>query len=148
MVLTQQDRERLRETFDDIDKDKNGTLEMEELKAVMNLFSRKRPSTKQINRIFAAADTNGDGVISFEEFLAAIEKVQLSQEEEWRVGFDAFDADHSGTIERHEFELACKKLGISLSKTDVDVLMEQYDANGDNMIDFTEFCELIRSLEY
>jgi Ca2+-binding EF-hand superfamily protein len=147
MPLSQEERDRLKETFDDIDKDKNGSLDKGELENVMILFSKKKPSRRQIARIFKAADANGDGSISFDEFLAAIEKVQLSQEEEWKVGFDAFDDDNSGTIERHEFELACKKLGISLSKTDVDVLMEQYDKNNDNVIDFPEFCALIRSLE-
>jgi calcium-dependent protein kinase len=148
MTLTEAQRAALRETFDDIDADKSGTLSKDELRKVIDLFAKKKaPSTKQFNRIFKAADTNGDGVISFDEFVAAMEQVQLSQEDELRLAFDAFDTDNSNTIEPKEFEQACGKLGIVLSKTDIEVLFDAYDLDTNQKIDFEEFKSLMQSLE-
>jgi Ca2+-binding EF-hand superfamily protein len=72
--------------------------------------------------------------------------VHLAQEDEWRATFKMLDLDGSGSIDADEFEKACKSLGITLSKTDQAVLMQEFDTNGDNVIDFSEFCQLLRSL--
>jgi Ca2+-binding EF-hand superfamily protein len=42
--------------------------------------------------------------------------------------------------------VACKALGMPLSKVDQAVLLQEFDTNGDSVIDFTEFCNLLRSL--
>jgi Ca2+-binding EF-hand superfamily protein len=148
MGLTAEQRQQLKETFDDIDTDKSGALSREELTRVMNMFSnRRKPSQRQVDRVFRAADVNGDGSISFEEFITAMEKVQLSQDEEWQAGFRAFDTDHSGSIEPKEFIEACKNLGITLCQTDIQVLMEEFDKDGDQKINFDEFAALLRSLD-
>jgi Ca2+-binding EF-hand superfamily protein len=147
MPLTAEQRQQLKETFDDIDKDKSGSLSQDELREVMNLFSRRRPSSRHVARVFKAADSDGDGAISFDEFVAAMEKVQLGQEEEWKIAFEAFDTDGSGSIEPKEFEEACKKIGIALSKTDIEVLMDEFDKDDNKRIDFKEFVELLQSLE-
>jgi calcium-dependent protein kinase len=147
MALTPEQRDDLRETFDDIDTDKNGTLSKSEVKSVLNLFSRRKPSPRHLDNIFQAADADGDGVISFDEFVAGMDKVHLSQEEELKIQFEAFDSDGDGVIEPKEFEQACTKLHIVLTRTDVEVLLDEFDENHDKKIDFEEFKALVRSYE-
>jgi Ca2+-binding EF-hand superfamily protein len=62
--------ETLEMTFRDFDKNQNGTLTQEELKAAFELY--KVPATDtEIYDIFKKIDKNNDGVISFSEYCVA-----------------------------------------------------------------------------
>jgi len=64
----------LKEAFDAFDKDGNGFLTQEELKAVFSGF-KGGLTDEEVNAIMVDADANGDGQISFEEFAALIKKI-------------------------------------------------------------------------
>lgn len=64
----------LRSVFNTFDKDGNGFLDKNELKAAFKDF--KGGLTDQaIDAIIADADTNNDGMVNFEEFVALINKL-------------------------------------------------------------------------
>lgn len=59
----------VRDEFDFFDRDKNGQIELSEFIELLTILS---PKTK-VNRVeegFSLIDTNGDGYIDFDEFLA------------------------------------------------------------------------------
>jgi Ca2+-binding EF-hand superfamily protein len=153
MTLTEEERTRLRQVFESFDTDGNGTLSKAELRQVIDLFvtppeSDTRPeSDKQFNRVYKAADTNGDGVISLDEFIAAYERVHLGQEEDLLMNFRDYDLDGNGTIEPDELKKACVKMGIVLSQTDIDYLFDRFDKDKNHKIDFVEFKKLMRTFE-
>ena len=62
--------EELKRNFDEIDIDGDGTLTKRELRIVLRNFGTKI-SQSEINEWIDRADTNGDGVIDFNEFVAA-----------------------------------------------------------------------------
>ena len=64
-------------------------------------------------------------------------------EDELRECFDAFDKDHSGTIERNEIKEVCTQLGIDATKAEIDNLMSTADADGDGKISFEEFSNAV-----
>ena len=72
--------------FDKLDTDKDGTLDLKELKG--------RLTQKE----FAAADPNKDGTLSKEEYLAMVEK-----------RFKAADPDNDGTVSAAAFKTAAGK---------------------------------------
>jgi Ca2+-binding EF-hand superfamily protein len=139
--------EQLRATFDDFDKDHNGTLDKSELGAVLAAFLSKKPSARQLQRIFTAADADKNGSIDFGEFVAVLNKVRLDEYTERKAVFDALDTDKNGVIDTSEFCAACARLGLTLTRPEVEVLLEHYDKNGDKVVDFQEFGALIASLE-
>ena len=69
-VTEEEHREQAREIFDRIDPDGDG-LELDEIALVVRKIDHSA-SDAQIQTIFNDADTDGGGVISFEEFYAAI----------------------------------------------------------------------------
>merc|ERR1712048_150117 len=62
-------KDRIMQTFDRLDKDRSGTLSVSELKCVL----RGIQDEEEVMQILTAADTDGDGVISRKEFLAAVQ---------------------------------------------------------------------------
>ncbi|KAE8153013.1 hypothetical protein BDV25DRAFT_137253 [Aspergillus avenaceus] len=67
-----------------------------------------------IDKVFQAADANGDGSIDFDElrhiqesindaFPGLNEPIEQRTDEEWREDFDFVDTDHNGRITKEEF---------------------------------------------
>jgi Ca2+-binding EF-hand superfamily protein len=92
-------------SFQAIDNDKDGTIDLSEVKAVasrrFDQLDRKRTGTltrAQLGRLrvnrneFAAADPDNDGTLSKDEYLALVEK-----------RFNALDSDHKGTLTLQQF---------------------------------------------
>ena len=57
----------IREAFDLFDKDSDGTIELKELKAVMNDLGRT-VSDKELEEMMEDVDAAGNGSIDFDEF--------------------------------------------------------------------------------
>ena len=64
----------LKQMFEAADKDSNGTLDREEVRAALHALGFKFIKDKQIDQIFSRADENGDEVIDFEEFVKVRER--------------------------------------------------------------------------
>ena len=147
MEVTQEERDALKQAFDDFDKDGNGQLDITELAQVLTAFSKgKKPSQTEVSKIFAIADKDKNGTIEFEEFLEAMSRVRVDKQTELKGVFQSLDQDGNGYIDANELVSACAALGMSLSRTEIDILLDEYDTNKDGKIDFPEFCELIKSL--
>jgi Ca2+-binding EF-hand superfamily protein len=73
-------------------------------------------------------------------------QVRMDERAERKAVFQMFDTDNSGSIDAGEFATACHSLGLSLSQTEIEVLMDTYDKNDDRVIDFDEFCTMVASL--
>eukprot|EP00597_Dinobryon_sp_UTEXLB2267_P009012 CAMPEP_0170085030 /NCGR_PEP_ID=MMETSP0019_2-20121128/20033_1 /TAXON_ID=98059 /ORGANISM="Dinobryon sp., Strain UTEXLB2267" /LENGTH=168 /DNA_ID=CAMNT_0010301323 /DNA_START=15 /DNA_END=521 /DNA_ORIENTATION=- len=57
--------------------------------------------------------------------------------------FAEIDADNSGTIDKKEFSRAMSVLRVDLTSRDVDKVFDRFDRTGNNVIDYTEFLELL-----
>ncbi|KAG2497411.1 hypothetical protein HYH03_004566 [Edaphochlamys debaryana] len=73
--LTAQEVADLKEVFDLMDKDKGGTLSIEEVKGLMELLGMKVRS-EELEAMVAEIDRSGDGNIDFNEFLQVMAKPQ------------------------------------------------------------------------
>ncbi|KAH3748475.1 hypothetical protein DPMN_182921 [Dreissena polymorpha] len=69
-----------REAFRVFDRDGNGSIDRKELKYAMKLLGEKL-SEMDVSEMITEADTNGDGKISFEEFLTLWNKKMKGQAE-------------------------------------------------------------------
>ena len=105
-------------------------------------------------RVMSAFDTDGDGVVRREEFLAGVRALIFgSDHDKLRFAFRLHDHDGDGTLDRDEL---LRMITISLAESDTleragqppeqlrDALLAQIDANRDGRIDFGEFEAAVR----
>ncbi|OWF54278.1 Calmodulin [Mizuhopecten yessoensis] len=68
-MLKKPRRAEFRKAFDDIDKDHSGSISKDE---VRQLVKSRGCSDADIDKMFAKVDTNDDGIISLDEFMAMV----------------------------------------------------------------------------
>ena len=126
--------------FDVIDADKSGEIEPAEL--VMHLLGLGQDH-ESVSELFAALDTDGDGKISREEFIAGFDKLEAEMEPEAEAAaaatFAAVDADKSGKLDLEELLSALAAAGDDADRAEVEALFKRLDVNGDGAITMEEW---------
>eukprot|EP01018_Ginkgo_biloba_P023278 Gb_06650 [translate_table: standard] len=136
----------LRDQFNVIDIDKNGTITLEEIRQAL---AKDQPWTLKESRILEilqAMDRNRDGLVDFEEFVAATMHVHQLEEHDsvkWqmrsRMAFEKFDFDKDGYITAEELRM---HTGL---KGSIETLLEEADIDRDGKINLHEFKKLLRT---
>ena len=78
-------------------------LSSKELKSVMRTCGMN-PTDKEIQRLMAAADSDGSGVIEFNEFLDMMEDYNQVTEDDILNSFKMFDRNEDGQISKSELK--------------------------------------------
>ncbi|CAD7696382.1 unnamed protein product [Ostreobium quekettii] len=134
----------LKVVFEEMDANNNGSITVEELREALKKKGGKIPEA-DIERIMMAADVDQNGVIDYNEFLAAtVHHCKLQQEEHLIRAFEHFDADGSGYITVDELRGALKDSG---GPVNVEEIIRECDRDNDGVIDYEEFCIMMRKNE-
>ena len=111
------------------------------------------PSSAQLNDFFLRADLDGSGSINYQEFKSYYSALFQSYLRrgldlgQLKKIFSSFDEDGDRRVTTAEFRHVVKQICPSdteLSQQDVERLTKLADRNGDGVVDFAEFLELIR----
>jgi len=153
--------------FDAVDRDCSGAVDRTELTAALRrLGLGLKPC--HISALMEAFDEDGSGEISREEFTKTLEEAGWGKQTQvlpWQLQvasklkasfemgfqqissmddfFDAIDRDGSGGVDRAEFEIALRKLGLDLDSHHIDALMKALDDNGSGQINKKEFTKTL-----
>jgi len=137
---------KLKDLFMAMDKNNDGTLTLEEVK--QGLSQSGVEEWDDMDATLEGVDTDGSGVINYTEFLAAtLTTRQRAQEDACWAAFRHFDHDRNGSITKEELREAMKDLnGRDLQVTEAEVtrVIEEVDTNGDGVIKFDEFMDMMR----
>lgn len=137
-MLSAADVAKLRQQFVAIDTDGTGTITRDELADALHVLGLD--SSTDPNALFAQLDADGDGVISYEEFLVATAERQLvhHQTHMWWV-FCQYDKDGDGTITVQELRDALK----GEPEATVQDFIAEYDNDNDGTINYEEFMRML-----
>ncbi|GAX86032.1 hypothetical protein CEUSTIGMA_g13447.t1 [Chlamydomonas eustigma] len=148
IVISHEDE--MHEAFNLIDLDGDGFLSAEELEESLRVKGVKLTRV-QIDEMIKAADVDGDGRLSFIEYMALMKGLDPLlyahaeiTDKEIALIFQEFDLNGDGKITTVELGHAMKSLGKPLNAEEVHELMGAADKDGDGHIDVDEFRVLIR----
>mmetsp|Transcript_36721 Transcript_36721/g.58985 ORF Transcript_36721/g.58985 Transcript_36721/m.58985 type:complete len:181 (-) Transcript_36721:688-1230(-) len=157
---------KLKEVFDDADKDGSGEIEANELQHSL----KKTNLGEEAVNMFKSMDRDGSKKIDFSEYLrvyyryAATEEIKemmlwaypikeerkvevktLSEEQQAEIKsiFVLYDTNNNGTLEKKELIDALSATGYD--DDEIEEMFEDFDQDGDNQIDFEEFCKMLES---
>lgn len=96
----------LKQAFGAFDRDGSGTIAKHELQACLHTMG-VHPTPAEFDYLYQSMDTDGDGVVNFQEFLTVMtdefEEAQLEHElEEMKQFFTMMDKDGSGKLSPKE----------------------------------------------
>ncbi|RAL40044.1 hypothetical protein DM860_008184 [Cuscuta australis] len=138
----------LKDIFTRFDLDRDGSLTQLELAALLRSIGLKSSNNgDQIHALSAHIDANGNGSIEFEELVRAIlpdlNKQVLINKEQLMEVFQSFDKDGSGYITAAELAGHMAKMGQPLTYRELTEMMREGDMNGDGVISFNEFANIL-----
>ncbi|XP_008835071.1 calmodulin-like protein 5 [Nannospalax galili] len=130
--------------FSRFDKNGDGHINVQELGDVMKQLN-KNLSEEELKELISRVDTDGDGTISFDEFLAAMAKYASGgiAEKELRAVFSVFDQNGDGHISVDELKQAMTQLGEKLSQEELDAMIREADVDKDGKVNYEEFVRIL-----
>ncbi|XP_049412366.1 probable calcium-binding protein CML16 [Solanum stenotomum] len=145
-LQSDQQLKQLKEIFGRFDLDHDGSLTQLELAALLRALGLK-PTGDQIHTLLANMDNNGNGFIEFDELVNAImpdmnAEILINQEQLMEV-FRSFDRDGNGYITAAELAGSMAKMGCPLTYKELSDMMQEADTNGDGVISFNEFANIM-----
>lgn len=131
------------ELFTQFDKNKDGYITKNELKK--GLKGLGNSSEEEIEEIMQSIDTDNNGAINYNEFLAATLNSKVSSDiDRITKAFEFFDLDGDGLIS--ETELKNALAGKEFEKIDIKIFtdaLKECDQDGDGKVDYNEFLDAI-----
>jgi len=137
--LEDKELQELRDTFQELDANKDGALSLPEIKTGLEKHGIQIPS--DLGSILKALDTDGSGNIDYTEFIAAsITQKQYSQKAVLWAAFRRFDLDGNGLISEKEMAAMIQDdASFKVAKE----LIKEADVDGDGQVSFDEFCKIM-----
>ncbi|XP_057315814.1 neo-calmodulin-like [Hydractinia symbiolongicarpus] len=133
-------QEETKELFQLFDVDSDGRISANDLHAVIASVG-KGISLEDVKEIIDCLDGNGDGHITFAEFVNFIEDdlKHKTAVEDLKDAFDVFDANKDGFITPEEIQTLFTKLGDAVSYEEATEILSSGDFDQDGLIDFEDF---------
>jgi calcium-dependent protein kinase len=135
----------LKEIFQSLDANKDGTLTFDEVKNGMEKLKNKGIDM-DLENLFKSIDTDNSGRIDYTEFLAAsIDQKEFLRQERLNEAFMMLDKKGTGKISKEELKKALKLDNVSDST--LDQYIKKYDLNNDGTIDYNEFLNMMGEIK-
>lgn len=133
-----------KEAFSKFDKDGNGSINTQELGAVMQALG-KDLSEAELKEFISKVDTDADGVISFPEFLEEMVRGMKTwgKKQDLQEAFRVFDVDGNGYISVDELKQVMAKLGEELSQEVLEAMIHEADVDQDGQVNYEEFVRIL-----
>ena len=145
-MVTKDETNRLQQVFQQLDTNKDGKLQYEELLAGYENYYGKEMAKDEVDRIFELVDVDHSNEIDFSEFVTeTANRGNLLQEEKLKQAFSYYDKDNSGSISVDEIR-GVLGVGQHISDEVWKQVVLEVDENGDGEVSFEEFKIMMQQL--
>ena len=143
--LSEEQKADVKEAFDLFDPDGTGKIPTRELKVAIRALGFE-PTREEIRKLTAAVDPDGQGKLSFEEFLDIMSSKMSEKDskEEVLKAFRLFDDDGTGKITFKNLKRVAKELGENLTDEELQEMIDEADKDGDGEISQEEFLKIMK----
>ncbi|GAA6103366.1 calcium-binding mitochondrial carrier protein SCaMC-3b [Tachysurus ichikawai] len=131
-ALEAEREKRWAELFHQLDVDKDGRINMNELRNGLAAWGVVRSDVDEIVRV---SDTNHDGQLDFEEFTEYLR----THEKELRLMFHSLDNNNDGHIDVGEIQQSLRSLGVKVSIEQASRILQSMDRDGTMTINWNEW---------
>jgi len=124
---------KVKRLFDSFDVDKSGTVDQEEMICILKSLNDSIGKDEAL-ALYQYADLDGNGDISFQEFLEnnLLKLLQV---------FEEFDKNRGGDLNEAEMKQLLRKQDPLLDDYDISQIYKAIDTDGGGSVSFLEFCE-------
>ena len=111
-------------------------------------YKEKQEVDEMADVIFQRLDGDNNGYIEYEEFLrACINKTHLMTKENLKYAFKFLDKDNSKTLSAHKILKSFLNKPNKEFEAVFNIYLKEVDKDGDGIINFNEFCELMMKIQ-
>ena len=135
--------EELRETFESLDKDGSGSLNVDEIERYLAQVDLDPQNARLIVRVF---DEDRDGAVSFDEFVKYLQAMNSIQDDSllmFRLLFESLDTNRTGGLDAKEIVEFMSLFGDALTEEEAQKFVESVDMNHDGRIEFNELMQVL-----
>ncbi|XP_044887442.1 caltractin-like isoform X3 [Mauremys mutica] len=145
LVLTEEQKQQLREAFDLLDTDGTGTIDVKDLKVSIRALGYE-PKKEEMKKIISEVDKEGSGKINFDSFLYAMTQKMSEPEsrEDILKAFKLFDDNGTGKISFQNLKRVAGEIGENLTDEELQEMIDEADVDGDGEVNEQEFLRIIR----
>jgi len=142
--LAQETLEEYKEAFNLFDRNGDGSITTGELGTVMRALGQN-PTEAELADMINSIDTDGNGVITFIEFvkLMVSKSRNADSEEELMEAFKVFDRNGDGYVNAAELRHVLTHIGEKLDEDEVDDLLREADVDGEGQIKYADFVKIL-----
>ena len=133
-----------KEAFELIDKNKDGQITLDELKNFF-LSLKENFSDADLQDMINEADIEGNGTISFDAFIALMERKLRNEdvEEEIIETFKKFDQDNNGLIGPEDIYNLLHSFNQDITISEAEEMIKNVDIDDDGLVNYQEFVKMI-----
>ncbi|CAG2166580.1 unnamed protein product [Oppiella nova] len=136
------------EIFEMFDKTKRGSFGVKELKEVMQSYGLNA-NEQQLYEMVAQIDTNNNGLVTFDQFMAVFTQrmADSEKEEEMREAFKVLDKDGNGFLPIPYLKRLMTEMGDKMTNEEWDQLLETISMTGNEDINYEEMITILMSTQ-
>lgn len=136
MMLGDDDVKQMREIFQMFDRENRGCISAANITALLTQLTGTSMSVEDMRDLVAEVDVDGDGQITFDEFLSMMAKKarDVHSQEGLADVFGILDKQNTGNLSLADLERVYAIVGENASAADLELVLRSADVDGDGMV--------------
>ncbi|XP_067632723.1 troponin C, isoallergen Bla g 6.0101 [Eurosta solidaginis] len=151
MTEADYDKEQLRimrNAFKAFDHDEKGTIEYRDVQQILEILGQKLDD-KAVKALLKEVDKSNSGKLDFSQFCKLASRFVDVEDDapalvsELKEAFRVYDKEGKGYLTVQVLRDILRELDDKLSASDLDMIIEEIDADGSGTVDFDEFLQVM-----